>query len=106
VTMREGAGSLCRRRFAVPSGTAGGAGTAVATATGLLRVAHVAAGNGGRRVRVAGTLSFSRPVWIVRDHTRRCVRLAPRTSRERELGPRCERSDNERGEVRKLASSH
>ena len=49
--MREGAGSLCRRRFAVPSGTAGGARTAVATATGLLRVAHVAAGNGGRRVR-------------------------------------------------------
>ena len=51
MTMREGAGSLCRRRFAVLSGTAGGARTAVATATGLLRVAHVAAGNGGRRVR-------------------------------------------------------
>ena len=47
--MREGAGSLWRRRFAVPLGIADGARTAVATATGLLRVAHVTAGNGGRR---------------------------------------------------------
>jgi hypothetical protein len=50
--MREGAGSLWRRRFAVPLGMAGGVRTAVATATGLLRVAHVTAGNGGRRACV------------------------------------------------------
>jgi hypothetical protein len=84
VTMREGAGSLCGRRFAVPSGTAGGAGTAVATATGLLRVAHVAAGNGGRRVRVAGTLSFSPPrLDSPGPHTTVCATGPSDLSRER-----------------------
>ena len=76
--MREGAGSLWRRRFAVPLGIAGGARKAVATATGLLRVAHVTAGNGGRRACEGWDSVLQPPVWQVQDHTRRCVRLALR----------------------------
>ena len=78
MTRRESAGSLSMALPAVPSGTAGSGRRAVETSTGLLRVARVAARNGARRACETRTLSLSHPVWIVQDHTRRCVRLALR----------------------------